>query len=61
MITIQEHQDVYGNNTEITVITNSKFFKFKIKITGNIPADGNIKNVEKAVPLKYLKWKFRNV
>ena len=44
-----------------TVITNSKFFKFKIKITGNIPADGNTKNVEIAVPLKYLKWKFRNV
>ena len=35
-------------------ITQSELFKYKIKITGNIPAAGNTKNVEIAVPLKYL-------
>ena len=35
-------------------ITESELFKYKIKITGSIPAAGNTKNVEIAVPLKYL-------
>ena len=35
-------------------ITQSESFKFKIKITGKIPAAGNAKNVEIAVTLKYL-------
>ena len=35
-------------------ITQSESFKSKIKITGKTPADGNTKNVEIAVPLKYL-------
>ena len=35
-------------------ITQSELFKCKIKITGKIPADGNTKNVEIIVPLKYL-------
>ena len=33
---------------------NSESFKSKVKITGNTPADGNIKNVEIIPPLKYL-------
>ena len=35
-------------------ITQSESFKFKIKITGKIPAAGNTKDVEIAVPLKHL-------
>ena len=34
-------------------LTDSKSFKSQIKITGNIPADGNNKIVEVPVPLKY--------
>ena len=32
----------------------SESFKSKVKITGNTPADGNTKDVEIIVPLKYL-------
>ena len=35
-------------------LTDSESFKSKIKITGNTPADGNTKDVQIAVPLKYL-------
>ena len=35
-------------------ITPSECFKFKIKITGKAPAAVNKKDVEIAVPLKYL-------
>ena len=35
-------------------LTDSESFKSKIKITGNTPADGNTKDVEIAIPLKYL-------
>ena len=35
-------------------LADSKSFKSKIKITGNILADGNAKDVEIIVPLKYL-------
>ena len=35
-------------------LTDSESFKSKIKITGNTPADGNTKDVEIMVPLKYL-------
>ena len=40
-------------------ITYPESFKYKIKITGKIPAGGNKKDVEIAVPLKYLSnfWK----
>ena len=34
-------------------MANSESFKSKIKITGNAPADGNTKDVEMIVPLKY--------
>ena len=35
-------------------IKDSELFKSKIKITGNTPADGNTKDLEIIVPLKYL-------
>ena len=35
-------------------IADSKSFKFKVKITGKTPDDGNTKDVEIIVPLKYL-------
>ena len=40
-------------------ITETESFKYKIKITGKSPAAGNIKDIQKAVPLKYLSkfWK----
>ena len=35
-------------------LANSESFKSKVNITGNTPADGNTKDVEIIVPLKYL-------
>ena len=35
-------------------LANSKSFKSKVKITGKTPNNGNTKNVEIIVPLKYL-------
>ena len=35
-------------------VTQSESFKFKIRITGKIPTSANTKDVEIAVPLKYL-------
>ena len=35
-------------------LTDSESFKFRMKITGNTLADGNAKDVEIAVPLKYI-------
>ena len=35
-------------------IADSESFKYKVKITGKTPADGNTKTVEIIVPLKYL-------
>ena len=34
-------------------LTDSESFKSKIKITGNTPADGNTKDVEITVPIRY--------
>ena len=45
----QDYRDDPNNN-----ITESESFKYKIKITAKTPAAGNIKDVETAVPLKYL-------
>ena len=42
-------------------LTGCDSSKSKIKITGNIPADGNAKNVEIAVPLKYLSKFWRTL
>ena len=35
-------------------LADPELFKSKIKITGNIPANGNTKNVKIKLPLKYL-------
>ena len=50
----QFYRDKSNNN-----LANSEPFKYKIKITGSTPADGNRKDVEITVPLKYLSifWK----
>ena len=45
----QYYKDDPNNN-----LTESKSFKSKVKITGNTPVDGNTKDVEIIVPLKYL-------
>ena len=45
----QYYKDDPNNN-----ITDSESFKFKVKITGKTPNDGNTKDVEIIVPLKYL-------
>ena len=45
----QYYKDDPNNN-----LTESKSFKSKVKITGNTPVDGNAKDVEITVPLKYL-------
>ena len=44
----------YYRDQPATVTLNSESFKSKIRITGKIPADGNMKEVQIAVPLKYL-------
>ena len=54
VIIIQKHLQVYGNITKIIrMIADSQSLKSKIKITGNTPTDGNTKDVEIIVPLKY--------
>ena len=45
----QHHRDEPNNNTE-----DSQSFKSKVKIMGKTPNDGNSKNVQTIVPLKYL-------
>ena len=45
----QYYKDDPNNN-----LANSKSFKSKVKITGNTPGDGNTKDVEIMVPLRYL-------
>ena len=35
-------------------LANSESFKYKVKITGKAPDNGNTKHVEIIVPLKYL-------
>ena len=44
----------YYRNDPNDNIVNSEWFKFKFKITGNAPNDGNTENVEISVSLKYL-------
>ena len=45
----QYYKDDPNNN-----LANSESFKYKVKITGKTPADGNTKDVEILVPLQYL-------
>ena len=59
MIIIQKPLEVYGSTTRTiqTIIQqtlNLESFKSKVKITGNTPSNGNTKDVEIIVPLKYL-------
>ena len=42
-------------------LANSESFKFKVKITGNTPNDGNTNDVEIMVPLKYLSNSWRTL
>ena len=42
-------------------IADSESFKSKVKITGKTPADGNTKDVEIIVPLKYLSNFWRSL
>ena len=44
----------YYKNDPNNNITRSESFKSKIKITGKTPEDGNTKDVEIILPLKYL-------
>ena len=55
MIIIQKHQEVYGSIAKMSqMITDSESSKFKRKITGNTPADGNTEYVKIILLLKYL-------
>ena len=47
----QYYRDESDDNDDLE---DSESFKFKIRITGNTPADGNTEDVEIMVPLKYL-------
>ena len=49
----------YYRDEPTDAVVNSESFKSKIKITGTAPADGNTKDVEIAVPIKYFNnfWK----
>ena len=52
----QYYKDDPNNNLE-----NSELFKYKVKITGNTPPDGNTKDVEILVPLKCLSSFWRTL
>ena len=52
----QYYKDDPKNNLE-----NSELFKYKVKITGNTPPDGNTKDVEILVPLKCLSSFWRTL
>ena len=56
MIIIQKHLCLwqYYKDEPYDNLAYSESFKSKVKITGNTPADGNTKDVEIIVPLKYL-------
>ena len=45
----QYYKDVPDNN-----LSDSESFRYKVKITGSTPPDGNTKDAEMIVPLKYL-------
>ena len=54
----QYYRDEQGE-TDNGVITVSKSFKSKIKITGKSPTAGNTKDIEIVVQLKYLRTFWR--
>ena len=51
----------YRDEPDDNDLTGSESFKFKVKITGNTSIDGNTKNVNIMVPLKYLSNFWRNL
>ena len=52
---IKKYLEVYDNVTKMSqIITDSESFKSKGKITGNTRNNGNTKDVDIIVPLKYL-------
>ena len=51
----------YYKDNPIDNIENSELFKYKIKITGKTPNNGNTKYVEIIVPLKYLSNFWRTI
>ena len=63
MYNLIEYNDTYSKTSGILLqyyrddpnddIVNSESFKSKIKISGNTPNDGNTRNIEISVPLKY--------
>ena len=55
--------EVYGSTTDEPIhnLANSESLKSKVKITGNTPTDGNTKDVEIIVPLKYLSNFWRSL
>ena len=68
---LKEHSNNYSKTSESLleyhrdetndIIGNSESFQFKVKITGKTPDNDNKKNVEIAVPLKYLRNFWRTV
>ena len=64
MYNLREYSDIYPNisgnlwhyyrDQWNATSADPESFKSKIKITGNIPADGDTKNVETEEPLKHL-------
>ena len=52
----QYYKDEPNNN-----LADSESFKSKVKITGSTPSDGNIRDVEITVPLKYLSNFWRSL
>ena len=52
----QYYKDDPNNN-----LADSKSFKYKVKITGKTPDNGNTKDIEMLVPLKYLSNFWRNL
>ena len=56
MYNLIEYSDNYSKTSGslFQYLARSESFKYKVKITGKSPADGNTKDVEIIVPLKYL-------
>ena len=50
----------YYRDESSDTFTESELFKFKLKVTGSTPNDGNKKDVKIAVPLQYLSDFWRN-
>ena len=40
---------------------DSQSFKMKVRITGKIPDDGNAKDIEKVLPIRYISTYWRSI